>query len=145
MKKLPFFLVLMTTFLSSGLLTKVNNDNTLINNQVVQKKAINTNVLETSFNETTKHDTNVLSPVFINTFIDSLDSLINYSNDESIRPSNVILRLNSVLMLVDENGKLLSFLVARKRFFSWFFSKNEVEIRWEQIERVGSDVILVKD
>lgn len=108
MKKLPFFLVLMTTFLSSGLLTKVNNDNTLINNQVVQKRAINTNVLETSFNETTKHDTNVLSPVFINTFIDSLDSLINYSNDESIRPSNVILRVNSVLMLVDENGKLLT-------------------------------------
>ena len=69
MKKLPFFLVLMTTFLSSGLLTKVNNDNTLINNQVVQKRAINTNVLETSFNETTKHDTNVLSPVFINTFL----------------------------------------------------------------------------
>ena len=108
MKKLPFFLVLMTTFLSSGLLTKVNNDNTLVNNQVVQKRAINTNVLETSFNETTKHDTNVLSPVFINTFIDSLDSLINYSNDESIRPSNVILRLNSDLMIVDENGKLLT-------------------------------------
>ena len=51
---------------------------------------------------------------------------------------------NIIDVNIDENGKLLSFLVARKRFFSWFFSKNEVEIRWEQIDRIGSDVILIK-
>ena len=37
MKKLPFFLVLMTTFLSSGLLTKVNNDNTEFRNRLEKR------------------------------------------------------------------------------------------------------------
>ena len=51
---------------------------------------------------------------------------------------------NIIDVNIDNDGKLISFLVARKRFFSWFFSRNEVEIKWQQIERVGSDVILVK-
>ena len=51
---------------------------------------------------------------------------------------------NIVDVNIDNNGQLISFLVAKKRFFSWFFSRNEVEIKWSQIERVGSDVILVK-
>lgn len=51
---------------------------------------------------------------------------------------------NIIDVNIDAEGKLLSFLVARKRFFSWFFSKNEVDINWDQIQRVGADVILVK-
>lgn len=45
---------------------------------------------------------------------------------------------------IDMEGKLISLLVAKKRFFlSWFFSKNETEIKWEQINKIGKDVILV--
>ncbi len=51
---------------------------------------------------------------------------------------------NIIDVNIDAEGKLLSFLVARKRFFSWLFSKNEVDINWDQIQRVGADVILVK-
>lgn len=43
------------------------------------------------------------------------------------------------------SGKMDSLIVEKSKFFiSMFSTKDEIEIRWEQIEKIGEDVILVK-
>ena len=43
------------------------------------------------------------------------------------------------------NGSMEKLIVEKSKFFvSLFSNKNEIEIRWEQIEKVGEDVILVR-
>ncbi len=47
--------------------------------------------------------------------------------------------------LESSTGKMESLIVEKSKFFiSMFSSKDEIEIRWEQIEKIGEDVILVK-
>lgn len=47
--------------------------------------------------------------------------------------------------LENSSGKMESLIVEKSKFFiSMFSSKDEIEIRWEQIEKIGEDVILVK-
>ena len=73
MKKSKFFVVPFLMFLCTGFsLNKLDSTFNLkcVNNSVLKA---NSRVIEKSFNETTKHETNVMSPVFINTFINSLD------------------------------------------------------------------------
>lgn len=51
---------------------------------------------------------------------------------------------NIIDIAVENNGKMKSLIVERGKFFgSMFSNKNEIEIRWEQIEKIGEDVILV--
>jgi len=51
---------------------------------------------------------------------------------------------NIIDVNIDDEGKLTSLVIARKRFFfSWFLSKPEVEITWDQINKIGRDVILI--
>lgn len=43
------------------------------------------------------------------------------------------------------NGSLDSLIVEKSKFFiSIFSNKDEIEIKWKQIEKIGEDVILVK-
>ncbi len=43
------------------------------------------------------------------------------------------------------NGSMEKLIVEKSKFFvSLFSNKNEIEIRWEQIEKIGEDVILVR-
>lgn len=45
---------------------------------------------------------------------------------------------------IDSFGKLNSLISEKYRFFlSLFSSKSETEIKWQQIEKIGTDVILV--
>ena len=45
---------------------------------------------------------------------------------------------------IDSNGKLKSLISEKYRFFlSLFSNKSETEIKWSQIEKIGTDVILV--
>lgn len=47
--------------------------------------------------------------------------------------------------LENSSGKMESLIVEKSKFFvSLFTNKDEIEIRWEQIEKIGEDVILVK-
>lgn len=47
--------------------------------------------------------------------------------------------------LENSTGKLDSLIVEKSKFFiSMFSNKDEIEIKWEQIEKIGEDVILVK-
>lgn len=46
---------------------------------------------------------------------------------------------------IDENGKAVELIVEKHRFLiSNFSSGKEVIIKWEQVEKIGEDVILVK-
>ena len=47
-------------------------------------------------------------------------------------------------MSVDEKGVTTGLIVEKKKFFISFFSNNkEIVIKWNQIEKIGEDVILV--
>lgn len=47
--------------------------------------------------------------------------------------------------LENSTGKMESLIVEKSKFLiSMFSSKDEIEIKWEQIEKIGEDVILVK-
>lgn len=52
---------------------------------------------------------------------------------------------NIIDISIDENGSLDSLIVEKSKFIlSYFTNKNELEIKWKQIEKIGEDVILVK-
>ncbi len=51
---------------------------------------------------------------------------------------------NIIDINVDDNGKTTGLVVEKHKFIiSYFSSKKEVTISWEQIEKIGEDVILV--
>jgi len=46
---------------------------------------------------------------------------------------------------VDENGKTINLIVEKHRFIiSSLSNSKEISIKWEQIQKIGEDVILVK-
>ena len=54
-------------------------------------------------------------------------------------------KIGSIIdVIIDNNGSIVSMIVHGNKFFSNLFSsKNDVEIKWEQIKKIGEDVILV--
>lgn len=51
---------------------------------------------------------------------------------------------NIIDIEVETDGKMRGLIVEKSKFFtSVFSSKNEIEIKWEQIKKIGEDVILV--
>lgn len=50
---------------------------------------------------------------------------------------------NIIDVSIDNNGKAIVLLVEKYRFFMSFFSNNIIEIKWDQIKKIGKDVILV--
>lgn len=51
---------------------------------------------------------------------------------------------NIIDVSIDSNGNMNGILVEKYRFLVSLFSSNIVEIKWNQIEKIGKDVILVK-
>lgn len=52
---------------------------------------------------------------------------------------------NIIDVNIDLEGKLAGLVVEKSKFFTFMFSnKDEIEIKWNQIEKIGEDVILVK-
>ncbi len=45
--------------------------------------------------------------------------------------------------IIDGNGNTLSFVVQRGKLFMNVIGKNDIEIKWSQIKKIGEDVILV--
>lgn len=51
---------------------------------------------------------------------------------------------NIIDITIEDSGSMSSLIVERSKFFvSMFSSSGEIEIRWNQIEKIGEDVILV--
>lgn len=52
---------------------------------------------------------------------------------------------NIIDVSIDSDGKMSGLIVEKSKFFiSMFTNKNEIEILWKQIEKIGEDVILVR-
>lgn len=48
-------------------------------------------------------------------------------------------------VLIENDGTLDSLIVEKSKFLiSIFTTRNEIEIKWQQIEKIGEDVILVR-
>jgi len=51
---------------------------------------------------------------------------------------------NIIDIKIDSNGNMEGLVVEKSKFFiSMFSTKDELEIKWNQIEKIGEDVILV--
>lgn len=51
---------------------------------------------------------------------------------------------NIIDIKIDSSGNMEGLIVEKSKFFvSMFSTKNEMEIKWTQIEKIGEDVILV--
>ena len=46
-------------------------------------------------------------------------------------------------LVLDNEGKVLELIIEKKRFFFNFLTKDNVVIKWENINRIGEDVILI--
>jgi len=52
--------------------------------------------------------------------------------------------IGNIIDIVIDNGKVSYLVVEKGKFlFSKFSSKDEIKIKWEQIKKIGDDVILV--
>ena len=52
---------------------------------------------------------------------------------------------NIIDVAIMQDGKMDSLIVEKSKFLiSMFTNKDEIEIHWDQIEKIGEDVILVK-
>lgn len=45
--------------------------------------------------------------------------------------------------VIDSNGNTISFIVQRSKLLMNIIGKNDIEIKWSQIKKIGEDVILV--
>lgn len=53
--------------------------------------------------------------------------------------------IGTIIDVVVIDGSIKSFIVEKNKFFvSFFSSKNEIEIKWNQIKTIGDDVIIVE-
>ena len=51
---------------------------------------------------------------------------------------------NIIDVVIEDDGKMKGLVVEKSKFLiSLFSSRDEVEIKWSQIEKIGEDVILV--
>lgn len=52
---------------------------------------------------------------------------------------------NIIDIIISQDGNLISLVVEKtKLLLSMFSNHDEIEIKWDQIEKIGEDVILVK-
>lgn len=52
-------------------------------------------------------------------------------------------RIGNIIDIVIKDGQLVSLIIEKSRLFSKFTNKNEIEVTWKQIIKIGEDVILV--
>ena len=46
-------------------------------------------------------------------------------------------------VVIDEKGNMKSLIVQRTKILNMFSGQSEIEIKWDQIKKIGEDVILV--
>ncbi len=52
---------------------------------------------------------------------------------------------NIIDIIIDNDGTMKGLIIEKSKFLiSMFTAKDEMEISWKQIEKIGEDVILVK-
>ncbi len=54
-------------------------------------------------------------------------------------------KLGRIIDVVVDDGKMYNLVIEPRRFFLNFFKRgDEISIKWESIEKIGEDVILIK-
>ena len=54
-------------------------------------------------------------------------------------------RMGKIIDVIIDNGKIYNLVIEPKRFFLNIFRRGEeITIKWESIEKIGEDVILIK-
>ena len=51
---------------------------------------------------------------------------------------------NIIDIVITREGNIETLRVEKRKTLSFFSSNNEVEIKWQQVDKIGEDVILVK-
>ncbi|NLM63018.1 MAG: YlmC/YmxH family sporulation protein [Mollicutes bacterium] len=52
---------------------------------------------------------------------------------------------NIIDIIISSDGKMNGLIIEKTKFLiSMFSTRDEIEIKWDQIEKIGEDVILVK-
>lgn len=51
---------------------------------------------------------------------------------------------NIIDVVIDNSGNMESLIVQRTKFMNVFSSSGEFEVKWNQIKKIGEDVILVE-
>lgn len=51
---------------------------------------------------------------------------------------------NIIDVVIDNSGNMESLIVQRTKFMNVFLSSGEFEVKWNQIKKIGEDVILVE-
>lgn len=46
-------------------------------------------------------------------------------------------------VVIDEQGNMKSLIVQRTKMLNMFSNASEIEVKWNQIKKIGTDVILV--
>ena len=70
--------------------------------------------------------------------------LSEIQNKDVINLSGVKLGNIIDIKINQEDGKIESFILEKKKFSSLFSSSSEVEVYYNQIKKIGDDVILVE-
>lgn len=54
-------------------------------------------------------------------------------------------KIGSIIdIIIDNKGNMKAMIVQKNKFFTNLFSsKDEIEVKWDQIKKIGEDVILV--
>ena len=45
--------------------------------------------------------------------------------------------------VIDDNGNILTLVIQKTKLFNILPGSSEIEVKWEQIKTIGSDVILI--
>ena len=50
---------------------------------------------------------------------------------------------NIIDIIINEHGSIESLIVEKKKIITFLSSDNDLEVKWDQINKIGEDVILV--
>ena len=71
--------------------------------------------------------------------------LLSDLQDKDVIDINTGLKIGNIIDIkVSEEGKIDSLLLEKRKYNKFMFSSDNFEVKWDKIEKIGEDVILIK-
>ena len=71
--------------------------------------------------------------------------LLSDLQDKDVIDINTGLKIGNIIDIkVYEDGKIDSLLLEKRKYNKFMFSSDNFEVKWNKIEKIGEDVILIK-
>ena len=71
--------------------------------------------------------------------------LLSDLQDKDVIDINTGLKIGNIIDIkVSEDGKIDSLLLEKRKYNKVMFSSDNFEVKWNKIEKIGEDVILIK-